>query len=103
MGCTESTEEYHAPQAPPPPPPLYIPGVRYAIHSMSSQCFIDGGYSAGQEVVMKNGDPGATQSLQWVIQPCDPGFVSIMSVTSGAFLDGRDQHTPECLVTGRPP
>ncbi len=53
--------------------------------------------------MMNNNSPNSSQQLHWELQPCDKGYVSIKSVSSGGYLDGRDAHNPECLVTQRNP
>ncbi len=54
---------------------------------------------------MDDNPPNHSQQLHWEIQHCNEGYVSIKSVSSGCYLDGRDAGDAaiEVLVSERNP
>jgi hypothetical protein len=52
---------------------------------------------------MKPGNHYQDPSLHWVIKDCDPGHVSLYSVSGRGYLDGRNKSILECLITDRIP
>jgi hypothetical protein len=82
---------------------LFFPGVRYALKSRSSNCYLDGRQHDGEMAIMNSQNPNSNQQLHWELQDCDEGYISIKSVSSGGYLDGRNESIVECLVTKRNP
>ena len=83
-------------------PSLFTPGQHITIKSKSSQCYLDGRQDPGSEVFIGPLRPSDAYYFTWVIETCDPGFVSIKSISSNSYLDGRNSET-ECLVSNRSP
>ena len=81
---------------------LYNPGQYITLKSRSSSCYLDGRQDPGSEVFIGPMRTGDAYYFHWVINPCDPGYVSIWSASSNSYLDGRNTE-PECLVTNRNP
>jgi len=78
-----------------------IPGVKYAIKSVSGGRYLDGrGGHADPLLTRRN--PKGDNYLNWTFESVDGKF-AIKSVSSGCYLDGRNQCHSNPLLTRRNP
>ena len=78
-------------------------GVRYALKSRSSNCYLNGNEKDGEMVTMSNLNPQLTRELHWELIQCDEGYFAVKNISNGGYLDGRNESYKECLVTHRQP
>ncbi|MBP9715533.1 MAG: hypothetical protein KBD52_03545 [Candidatus Pacebacteria bacterium] len=73
-------------------------GIKYALKSISSNCFLDGRASGGQEALLNSTADLNNGYIQWVIKASPNNTYVLKSISSNCFLDGRASGGQEALL-----